>query len=330
MELLGKNAANCLGGGAVKIGEMLDGSVCLKGLSEHRVEDAKHMAKLVKRAAALRTTACTERNDASSRSHGIGVVSVGPEKGSGCAGVGKLYVIDLAGSERAADSKGHDKVRLDETKAINLSLMALKECVRARTAASRPGAAATHIPYRRAKLTQVMKDVFDVGSPRLCATVVLACVSPTARDAAHSANTLSYAAPLRVAVAAAPDLQVDPRDPALWGTADLAGWVAEAAACDAAVAAAVVGDLRGVQFCALPERALFARGDAAGLGKGASARLYAKLWTAIVDAKTRNRRPDGSIVSPEDEARDIANAARALKEKNEMWAAREASMRREG
>ena len=176
-----------------------------------------------------------------------------------------------------------------------------------------------------------MKDVFDVASPRLCATVVLACVSPTARDAAHSANTLSYAAPLRVAVAAgAPGLQRDPRDPALWKTEQLAAWVAESAGCDLLVAEKVVGGLRGVQFCALPERALVARGDAAGLGKGASARLYQKLWTAVVDAKTRKRRPDGSLLTEEDEARDVAQAARALKDKSDMWAAREASMRREG
>ena len=49
-------------------------------------------------------------------------------------------VIDLAGSERAADSKGHDKQRMEETKAVNLSLMALKDCIRARTLASTAGA----------------------------------------------------------------------------------------------------------------------------------------------------------------------------------------------
>jgi hypothetical protein len=31
---------------------------------------------------------------------------------------GRLYVIDLAGSERAADSKGHTKARMDETKQV--------------------------------------------------------------------------------------------------------------------------------------------------------------------------------------------------------------------
>ena len=111
---------------------------------------------------------------------------------------GVLMVIDLAGSERAADSKGHDKARMEETKAVNLSLMALKDCIRARTIASTAAAGEqTFVPYRRAKLTLLMKDVFDVGCARLCSTVVISCVSPLARDAPHTLNTLGYSAPLR-------------------------------------------------------------------------------------------------------------------------------------
>eukprot|EP00959_Pyramimonas_sp_CCMP1952_P459460 9478298-Pyramimonas_sp.AAC.1 len=55
---------------------------------------------------------------------------------------------------------------MEETKKINLSLMALKDCIRARTLASAPGAAVgAHIPYRRSKLTTLLKDVFDPGKP---------------------------------------------------------------------------------------------------------------------------------------------------------------------
>jgi hypothetical protein len=43
--------------------------------------------------------------------------------------------------------------------------MALKDCIRARTLASAPGAAqGAHIPYRRSKLTTLLKDVFDPGA----------------------------------------------------------------------------------------------------------------------------------------------------------------------
>jgi len=46
----------------------------------------------------------------------------------------------------------------------------------------------------------------------MCATVVIAAVSPLARDVAASANTLKYAAPLRVfAKKGAVPLERDPR-----------------------------------------------------------------------------------------------------------------------
>ena len=41
-----------------------------------------------------------------------------------------------------------EQVRMAETKAINTSLSALKECIRARTMASQPGNGGIHVPYR--------------------------------------------------------------------------------------------------------------------------------------------------------------------------------------
>ena len=172
-----------------------------------------------------RSTAATEKNATSSRSHGVGIITIGAEQFDSDSEQdpygprpGVLYVIDLAGSERSADSAKHSKERMDETKAVNLSLMSLKECIRARTAAAKPADpnnpnARPHVPYRRSKLTLLMKDVFDIECRRMCSTVVVACVSPSARDAAHSVNTLTYAAPLRVAIAATKDAAPLPVDP---------------------------------------------------------------------------------------------------------------------
>ena len=85
----------------------------------------------------------------------IKVGHVGFDAGQGPAD-GLLYIIDLAGSERSDDSKGHSKALMDETKEINFSLMSLKECIRARTLASGSGGASIHVPYRRSKLTLLM------------------------------------------------------------------------------------------------------------------------------------------------------------------------------
>jgi kinesin family protein 2/24 len=74
--------------------------------------------------------------------------------------------------------------------------MALKECIRARTAASSARAGCeTHVPFRRSKLTLLMKDVFDPRAARVCSTVVIACLSPLARDADHSASTAKCSNP---------------------------------------------------------------------------------------------------------------------------------------
>ena len=83
-----------------------------------------------------------------------------------------------------------------------------------------------HVPFRRSKLTLLLKDVFDFSCARLCATVVVAAVSPLARDAAHSTNTLKYAAPLRVAVRQSKgQMEVDQSDPALWNNDKIVEWM---------------------------------------------------------------------------------------------------------
>jgi len=337
-EALGTTVSDCLvreqAPKGVQIGEGLDGRIITKGLSEHVVGSASELAELVEVAKSRRSTAATAKNDASSRSHGIGVIRIGqPGSASGASegaspAEGVIYVIDLAGSERAADSKGHSKARMDETKQINLSLMALKECIRARTLASAPGEGGKiHVPYRRTKLTMLLKDVFEHTNARLCATVVIAAVSPLAKDIAHSANTLKYAEPLRVAALKPMNIERDPRDPALWDCQQITDWVSEAAAAAGGAgldAAQLVEGLNGVQMCALPEPELFRR-TLAQLPDGAAVAkaLYDGLWAMIVDAKSRNRRPDGSIVTAEEEAAELAAAEAEMKAKTALWAERE-------
>jgi hypothetical protein len=272
LEILGQVCTDCLDAGAeagaVKIGEMLDGRMEIRNLVEIECRTASEFTAQVAAAKAMRATECTERNATSSRSHGVGIITIGPETSAAdvsgtkakatvataAAGegseessesvfaaaaaaetsapqpkAGRLYIIDLAGSERLGDSKNHSDTRMEETKAINLSLMSLKECIRARTlAGAGDGRSEVHVPYRRSKLTLLMKDVFDISCRRLCSTVVLAHVSPLARDVKHSTNTLQYAAPLRVSVhntRAAPKYEIDTRDPANWTRDQASEWM---------------------------------------------------------------------------------------------------------
>jgi len=61
-----------------------------------------------------------------------------------------LFLVDLAGSERIKKTKVTG-TRLEEAKAISLSLSALGNCIHALTEKN-----ATHIPFRDSKLTRLL------------------------------------------------------------------------------------------------------------------------------------------------------------------------------
>ena len=249
LEMLGADIKDCLTtdpkAKPVAIGEALDGRILTRNVSVHPCADSSALKALVSRAKSLRATAATEKNAASSRAHGIGIISC---KDVETGVTGKLYVIDLAGSESAKDSKKHDSKRMAETKQINLSLSNLKECIRARTMASEPGMGGIHVPYRRNKLTLLIKDVFEIGCPRICSTVVMTNVSPLASDVAHSCNTLKYSGPLRVAVGKGKgNLQKDEEDPANWTVQEAEARITDAFGTEVGDVKAFVGGLSGVQ-----------------------------------------------------------------------------------
>lgn len=74
-----------------------------------------------------RTTHATAANETSSRSHAICELVVRDPSNKL---FGKVSLIDLAGSERAADTRHHNRQRRVESAEINKSLLALKECIR--------------------------------------------------------------------------------------------------------------------------------------------------------------------------------------------------------
>uniref|UniRef100_A0A5B7BPC7 Kinesin-like protein n=1 Tax=Davidia involucrata TaxID=16924 RepID=A0A5B7BPC7_DAVIN len=161
--------------------------VCIVGLQEYRVSDVETVKELIEKGNATRTTGTTGANEESSRSHAILQLaikrSVDGSESKPARLVGKLSFIDLAGSERGADTTDNDKQTRMEGAEINKSLLALKECIRALD--NDQG----HIPFRGSKLTEVLRDSF-VGDSR---TVMISCISPSSGSCEHTLNTLRYA-----------------------------------------------------------------------------------------------------------------------------------------
>eukprot|EP00937_MAST-01D_sp_MAST-1D-sp2_P001521 g1521.t1 len=179
------------------------GVVHVTGLTSVRVGSVEELHAALAAANTLRATAPTQSHPHSSRSHAICTVRVGP-----AAAGGTLRVVDLAGCERHESTSLHTPERIAEMRDINWSLGCLKECIRlqrealnaprrppARAAAPAGSGAASasgqHIPYRRSKLTMLLKDCFT--EPKV-QTVFLAHVAPTHRSGEYTKNTLEYAA----------------------------------------------------------------------------------------------------------------------------------------
>ncbi|KAL5771240.1 hypothetical protein ACOSP7_015394 [Xanthoceras sorbifolium] len=161
--------------------------VCIVGLQEYSVSNVETIRELIEKGNATRSTGTTGANEESSRSHAILQLAIkrsadGTESKPARL-VGKLSFIDLAGSERGADTTDNDKQTRMEGAEINKSLLALKECIRALD--NDQG----HIPFRGSKLTEVLRDSF-VGNSR---TVMISCISPSSGSCEHTLNTLRYA-----------------------------------------------------------------------------------------------------------------------------------------
>jgi kinesin family protein 2/24 len=87
--------------------------VCIVGLQEYKVSDVETIKDLIEKGSATRSTGTTGANEESSRSHAILQLaikrSVDGNESKPPRPVGKLSFIDLAGSERGADTTDNDK-----------------------------------------------------------------------------------------------------------------------------------------------------------------------------------------------------------------------------
>lgn len=290
IQLLGNKATDLLADNKeVDIMEDKFGKVNIIGAVEKDVDDEAAFLSLVEESQKWRSTSATLKNDTSSRSHMICRIRF-ENTAIKAAEDGFLFLIDLAGSENAADTEFHDKDRIKETKEINKSLMCLKECIRNRARATADQDTFVHIPYRQSKLTLLLKEAFEVETYRLSRTVVIANVAPTILDVSVTLNTLRYAAPIKQGIRNRTQRDPDMRNPANWSNVELAEWWTQR----------TKGKVRpetlcpwetGRQFLSLPETEVITRiCDNSKIGEKMAKDYYVSLWKLMVDARSRERR----------------------------------------
>ena len=208
----------------VPLREDAAGSDHVAGLTEVTVSTLEDLRGALAAANQLRATAPTQTHPHSSRSHAILTLRV---EGSD----GLLRVVDLAGSERHESASAHSMERIAEMKDINSSLSSLKDCIRAQRDAPATAAAGSqvHVPYRRSKLTMLLKECFTAPDAR---TIFFGHVSPLAACTQYTKSTLDYCTQL-LAVA---ELRANPRgssiggakgptDPSKWSRARVRKWL---------------------------------------------------------------------------------------------------------
>ncbi|XP_046439870.1 kinesin-like protein KIF21A isoform X2 [Daphnia pulex] len=197
----------------MRIHEDQMGGIYVAGATSKSVASTDEAMHCLHMGALARTTASTQMNAQSSRSHAIFTLHIrqqrlapaqngngdsdeGQPNGTGGSNGGdagseletlsaKLHFVDLAGSERLKRT-GATGDRAKEGISINCGLLALGNVISALGDAARK---ALHVPYRDSKLTRLLQDSLG-GNSR---TLMIACCSPSDRDFMETLNTLKYA-----------------------------------------------------------------------------------------------------------------------------------------
>ncbi|KAI4472293.1 hypothetical protein M0802_016969 [Mischocyttarus mexicanus] len=169
----------------------------VQDLSSHLVYDYSDIQECMVRGNTHRTTASTNMNDVSSRSHAIFTITfvqAGFSEGNmPSETVSKVHLVDLAGSERA-NATGATGQRLKEGAHINKSLVTLGSVISALAEVSSSGDSSSSkrnvfIPYRDSVLTWLLKDSLGGNSK----TIMIAAISPADCNYGETLSTLRYA-----------------------------------------------------------------------------------------------------------------------------------------
>ncbi|XP_011360357.1 kinesin-like protein KIF19, partial [Pteropus vampyrus] len=174
--------------GYLELREDAKGVIQVAGITEVSTINAKEIMQLLVKGNRQRTQEPTAANRTSSRSHAVLQVAV--RQRSRVKSIlqevrqGRLFMIDLAGSERASQTQNRGQ-RMKEGAHINRSLLALGNCINALSDKT----SNKYINYRDSKLTRLLKDSLG-GNSR---TVMIAHISPASSAFEESRNTLTYA-----------------------------------------------------------------------------------------------------------------------------------------
>eukprot|EP00051_Salpingoeca_urceolata_P016604 m.221828 g.221828 ORF g.221828 m.221828 type:complete len:544 (+) comp18726_c4_seq2:629-2260(+) len=160
------------------------------GLSKFAVKSAENIEVLMKEGNEYRSTASTDMNATSSRSHAIFEVRMTstefvPEANKKVKKKSKIVLVDLAGSERQSKTKATGE-RLKEGANINKSLTTLGLVISALAADPKKHKFA---PFRDSVLTWLLKDNLGGNSK----TVMVAAISPALDNYEETLSTLRYA-----------------------------------------------------------------------------------------------------------------------------------------
>lgn len=196
LEIYNERVRDLLGtqdiGHALRVREHRIHGPYVENLSQHPVIDFNEIHSCMCRGNQERTTASTNMNDTSSRSHAIFTITfvqAGFTNNMPSETVSKIHLVDLAGSERA-NSTGATGQRLKEGAHINKSLVTLGSVISSLAEMANPaGTKKFYIPYRDSTLTWLLKDSLGGNSK----TIMIAAISPADVNYSETLSTLRYA-----------------------------------------------------------------------------------------------------------------------------------------
>lgn len=228
------------------------GGLVVAGAKSRRVTST-NFKDVVASGFAHRSTRATNANERSSRSHAF--VTLTREDNGGI-----LRFVDLAGSERKQEALFDDAEALEETKIINTSLSALKDCIRGLSRGDK------FIPYRQSTLTRLLRSALSSGTVKVS---FVAHIAPTHLSLLHTRNTLEYCAQMRNVNRRQ---QRKDRTPRAWSSAKLKKWIKEQQ-CDEKIAEAF-NTVNGRTLATMWRGELVRRIEAAGGSEALADTLY--------------------------------------------------------